>query len=399
MTKRIEEDRQAFRDVIGGRIRRALKKYIKGQVVRGRTKNGKFSFSVPRIDQPRAIYGDNEEGAGRGPGKPGDVVGRDPQKGQGNQAGEGEDEGFIVSVDLEDVLKFMQHELHLPNLKPKPNETFEDIKIRYNNISLIGPESLRHNRRTFLQAIKRQAMMGTLEERHYVPGSKDPLKLIIPWQSDKRYRQYKEIKIPSSNALVIFARDGSGSMDTYKCEVVSDMAWWIDVWIRRFYERVERLYVWHDSTAMEVDEKTFYEKRGYGGTHCSSAFKFIGQQFENRFPPFRWNIYVFYFTDGDNWEADNSLLLETIKEKFPQSEVNLIGITQIMAYGYDKSVKQIVDSAVKDGTLSKENIRTVSIGTEPAAGSWSVPLMAEEQRNEQILKAIRYLLGGKESEK
>jgi uncharacterized sporulation protein YeaH/YhbH (DUF444 family) len=391
MARRIEEDHQSFLDVFGGRIRRALKKYIRGEIVRGRTKNGKFSFSIPKIDQPKPVYGNNEEGAGRGKGKPGDVIGRDPKKGK-NGAGNDEGEAITISFDLEEVLKFLQHELQLPNLKPKPNETFEEVKIRYNNISLIGPESLRHNRRTYLQAIKRQAMMGTLNELHYVPGSKDPLRLIVPWQSDKRYRQYNEIRIPSSNALVIFARDGSGSMDAYKCDVVSDMSWWIDVWVRRFYERVERMFVWHDSIAMEVDEEKFYGSRFGGGTNCSSAFKFIAKQFENRFPPDKWNIYLFYFTDGDNWEEDNQSFIQVLKEKFPNGVVNLIGITQIMASTYDGTVKQQVDFAIKDGVLDKDIIRTVTIGNE-MGGSYPAG-MPEEQRNEQILKAIKYLLGG-----
>jgi uncharacterized sporulation protein YeaH/YhbH (DUF444 family) len=189
MPRRIEEDHKDFRDVVSGRIRKALKKFIKsGQIVRGRGKNGKISISIPKIDIPHIVYGDKEDGVGRGPGKDGDVIGKDPQGGQGNGAGQGESEGITITLDLDEVLKFMQDELALPNLKPKPNETFEDVKIKYNNISLIGPESLRHNRRTFLQAIKRQASMGTLNDLHVVPGSKDPQRIITPWDVDKRYR-------------------------------------------------------------------------------------------------------------------------------------------------------------------------------------------------------------------
>jgi uncharacterized sporulation protein YeaH/YhbH (DUF444 family) len=295
----------------------------------------------------------------------------------------------------------MEDELSLPRLKPKPNETFEDIKIKYNNISLVGPESLRHNRRTFLQAIKRQACMGILDELHYVPGSKDPLRIIQPWPSDKRYRQYNEIRMPSSNALVIYARDGSGSMDAQKCEIVSDMSWWIDVWVRRFYKRVERMYVWHDSDAMEVDEEKFYKYRFGGGTTCSSALKFITKQFENRFPPEKWNVYVFYFSDGENWGEDNEVFITTLREQFPAHVVNFTGITQILAYSYDNSLKHVVDTAIKDGKLDGELVRTVSIGVEQtpsASSSWSPPTLTEDQRNEQILKAIKHLLGSKKDD-
>jgi hypothetical protein len=395
MPKRIEEDWKDFRDVVSGRIRRALKKFIKsGQITRNRGKNGKISITIPKIDIPHIVYGNSGEGVGRGPGKEGDVIGRDPQKGKGKDAGEGEGEGITINLDLEEVLKFMQDELQLPNLKKKPNEIYDEVKIKYNNISLIGPESLRHNRRTLKQTMKRQAAEGTLNNLQYVPGLKDPVRVLLPINEDKRYRQYNEIKIPSSNALIVFARDGSGSMDDAKCDIVSDMSWWIDTWIRRFYDRVDKLYVWHDSTAMEVDEEKFYKYRFGGGTTCSSALKFISKQFENRYPPEKWNIYVFYFTDGENWGDDNKVFIETLAEDFKPHVVNFTGITQILSYSYDNSVKQHVDTAIKEGKLNSEYVRTVSIGPDKSSGSvYSAPTLSEEQRNEQIMQAIKTLLG------
>lgn len=331
---------------------------------------------------------------GRGVGKDGDVIGRDPKPGKGNGAGQGDAEGITINLDLEAVLKFMQEELQLPNLKQKPNETYDEIKIKYNNISLVGPESLRHNRRTLMQTLKRQAVEGTLNNLSHVPGLKDPIRILKPINEDKRYRQFNEIKIPSSNALIIFARDGSGSMDAVKCDIVSDMCWWIDTWIRKFYDRVDRLYVWHDSAAMEVDEEKFYKYRFGGGTTCSSALKFISKQFENRYPPNKWNIYVFYFTDGENWDDDNSLFVSTLAEEFKPEVVNFTGITQILSSMQDNSVKHSVDDAIRNGILDKEYVRTVSVGEN--RNSWSSGF-SEEDRNKQIIDAIKKLLGNVEA--
>jgi uncharacterized sporulation protein YeaH/YhbH (DUF444 family) len=397
MPRRVHEDWQHFRDVVSGRIRKALKKFIKsGQIVKNRGKNGKISITIPKIDIPHIVYGNNGEGVGRGKGKEGEVIGKDPQPGDGsgNGAGQGESEGIVINLDLEDVLKFMQDELQLPNLKKKPNEIYDEVKIKYNNISLIGPESLRHNRRTLRQTMKRQAAEGTLGKLTHVAGVKDPVRILQPINEDKRYRQYNEIKIPSSNALIIFARDGSGSMDQAKCEIVSDMAWWIDVWIRRFYDRVDRLYVWHDSEAMEVDEAKFYKYRFGGGTTCSSALKFITKQFENRYPPEKWNIYVFYFTDGENWGDDNQIFIDTLSKEFGANIVNFTGITQILASSYSDSVKYHVDEAIKSGKLDKDCVRTVAVGgSADGKPMWSAPSLSEENRNEQIIEAIQQLLG------
>ncbi|MEI7486651.1 MAG: DUF444 family protein [Chryseobacterium sp.] len=391
--RRIEEDHKDFIDVVSGKLRKALKKFIKsGQIVKSRGKRGKISISIPKIDIPQILYGDNGNGTGRGKGKDGDVIDKGKKgKGNGNGAGQDESEGITISLDLEEVLKFMQGELELPNLKPKVSDTFDEVKIKYNNISLVGPESLRHNRRTFLEALKRQAADGTINDLEIVPGCKDPIKAIKPIKRDKRYRQYKEIKVPSSNALIIYARDGSGSMDQQKCEIVSDMAWWIDVWIRRFYKRVDRLFVWHDSSAMEVDEEKFYNYRFGGGTTCSSALKFISKQFENRYPPEKWNIYVFYFTDGDNWEEDNQIFINTLKESFGERIVNLVGITQILPWNYANSIKNVVDQALEKGDLNRENIKTTEINSEGGA------VLTEEKRNQQILEAIQKLMGSDKS--
>ena len=399
MPRRIQEDHKDFRDVVSGRIRKALKKFIKsGKFTRARGRNGKITISIPQIDIPHVVFGDNEQGIGRGRGKPGDIIDQDPQPGQG--AGEGdEQEGIMITLELDDILRFMQDELELPQLLPKQNQTFEDIEIKYTNISLVGPESLRHTRRTMLPALKRMASTGEINKLHVIPGFTDPVRLILPINSDKRYRQFREVRIPSSNAAIIFARDGSGSMDIEKCEVVSDMAWWIKVWIKRFYQRVELAWVWHDTGAKEVDEDTFFRLRDGGGTMVSSAFDMISTMFDNRFPPDKWNIYVFYFTDGENWGDDNPKLIKKLKEEFGPGVVNFVGITQVLSYSYQGSVKEAIDDAIDNNELDENQIRTVSIGAEVEHDDdnpmmvFDVPTLTDDERDEQIMNGIRELLG------
>lgn len=389
MPRRITEDHNEFRDVVSGKIRKSLKKFIKsGQIFKTRGKNGKVSISIPRIDIPHIVFGDNNNGVGRGKGEKGDVIGKkDKGDKEGADGGQEDAEGITINLTLEEVLKFIQDELELPDLKPKDNGTFEDVKIKYNNISLVGPDSLRHTRRTMLQALKRLCSTGEINNLYEIPGFKDKVKLLTPINSDKRFRQYKEIKTPSSNALIIYARDGSGSMDALKCDIVSDMCWWIDVWIKRFYKRVEKMFVWHDSNAMEVDEEKFYRYRMGGGTACSSAFKLISQQFENKFKPNNWNIYVFYFTDGDNWGEDNSVLIDVINKNFKSDSVNLLGVTQIYSYDKNNSVKKQLDDAVLESKIKNVNLKTYDIVSSDNDN--------DESRNNQILDAIKFILGSK----
>lgn len=395
MPKRIQEDHKKFRDVISGRSRKELKRLIKsGAIVRRRPKGGKVNISIPQIDIPHFVFGDTGEGIGRGPGKDGDVIGRDPKPGQGGGgAGQGEGEGITISIDMDDVLKFMEDELRLPKMKPKPNETFEEIKIKYNDISKVGLNSLRHIRRTMKEALKRTIMMKN-EITKIVPGSQIPIKIITPVKADFRFRQYKEEKIPSSNAVIFFARDCSGSMDDFRCDIVSDMSWWLDCWIRKFYKRVDRCYFVHDTRAEEVDEQKFYTYRYGGGTQCSSAFEAVADQLTNRYPPEKFNVYFFYFSDGDNWGGDNDRIIKIINERLGPNVVNMIGITQVCSWSYDNSVKQHMDAALKEGKLNKEHVKTAYVGpdTKDSSSGFGSTTMAEEDRNQQIIEAIRRLL-------
>lgn len=404
MPKRIGEDRKQFIDVISGRTRRELKRRIKnGSIIRQRPKGGKLNITIPHIETPRFLHGDSGEGVGRGPGKEGDVVGRDPKPGdgKGSQAGDQPGEGITIAIDMDDVLKFMQDELKLPEMKPKPNEVYEEIKIKYNDISKVGPESLRHTRRTMLEAIKRLATSNELDKLHKLPGASNPMKLITPINSDRRYRQFNEIKIPSSNAVIFFARDCSASMDDYRCDIVSDMSWWIDCWIRKFYKRVERCYFVHDTRATEVNEEEFYSYRYGGGTQCSSAFRAIANQLENRFPPESYNVYLFYFTDGDNWDGDNGKIVDIINKELGPEIVNMIGITQVCSWRYDSSVKHYIDERLKDGSLG-DFVRTSYIGpneNESSVDEFGFPnwgnsvSLTDDDRDTQIIDAIREILG------
>ena len=405
MTKRIQNDHKRFRDVISGRKRKELKRLIKnGGIVRTRPKGGKVTISIPEIQIPRFVHGTSGGGLGRGPGKVGDTVGKDPKKGGkgGKKAGDTHGEGIQIQLELEEVLKFMSDELQLPRMKPKENQTFEEIKIKYNNISKNGPESLRHTRRTMVECIKRNAAMGNLNNKIIVPGSDVPINVYEMINSDRRYRQYNEVKIPSSNAVIMFARDCSYSMDEEKCEIVSDMSWWLDCWIKKYYEKVTRCYFVHDTLAEEVSEEKFYNYRYGGGTMCSSAFRLMADQLTSRFPPHKHNIYLFYFTDGENWGGDNEKIMEVIESDLNPNDINLIGITQVNSWSYNGSVKEYIDNEIVNRNL--EHVNTASIGpktqdNEEASFGYYNPRspLTEDERNQQIIDAIRQVLTTKEN--
>lgn len=403
MPKRIPRDHGEFRDVVSGKTHKDLKDRIKtGQIFGTRSKDGKtIGITIPRLDLPGFRFGKADKGIGRGEGDIGDVIGRDKGKGKGGpKAGQGEAEGIEVAVDMEEVLQFLKDELQLPNLLPKPSDTWEEVKKRYNSLARTGPNALRHLRKTLRNTMKRCMAGGGLEKK-ILPGFSEPMIPLTPINDDIRYRQFNEHRIPSSNALIFFARDGSGSMDQYKCDIVSDMAWWIQTWISHFYKSTERVYIWHDTEAQECGEDKFYRYRYGGGTTCSSAMKLISKLLEHRYPPQKYNIYIFYFTDGENWDSDNEVFVKTINEDLGPDKVNFMGVTQIQCWGYDYSLNAHLEKSLANKQVSPDFLRTAYVGGNKgdkgnAQGGMSWPgtfEMNPEERGLQIKDAIKALLG------
>src|ERR1043165_4421826 len=196
MVLKIEKDHQRFRQIVKGRIRDDLRKFLtKGELI---GKEGKHLISIPirGIELPHFRYGDNSQGVGAGDGKEGDVIGKG-QPGQGKAQG-GTDPGqHIMEVDLtlDELAEILAEELKLPRIEPKGKHRITTLRDKYSGIRRVGPESLRHFKRSFKEALKRQIMLGD-----YDPDAP----VIIPQKKDIRYRSWKEVKNPQSNAVIIF---------------------------------------------------------------------------------------------------------------------------------------------------------------------------------------------------
>src|SRR5690606_40882397 len=66
--------------------------------------------------------------------------------------------GHLLEVDitLEELATIMAEELELPRIQPKGQASIVEEKAKYNSIRQTGPESLRHFKRTYLRALRRQ---------------------------------------------------------------------------------------------------------------------------------------------------------------------------------------------------------------------------------------------------
>lgn len=330
MVNKIEQDHQRFRQIVRGRIRKDLRRFISRGDFLGREGDRVVSIPVHDIDIPTFRYGDNSGGVGMGEGEEGQSAGK-------AQGGDKEGKHVLeVDVTLEELAEILGEELQLPRIQPKGEHQITTVREKYSGIRPTGPASLRHFKRTYREALKRQIALGTYDPANPV---------VVPIKRDLRFRSWTEVKKPQSNALIVYMMDVSGSMGDEQKELVRLEAFWIDTWLRKNYEGVESRYIVHDVVASEVDRRTFFTVREDGGTKISSALAKCQEILEARYDPALWNIYLFHFSDGDNSsEADNRTCVQLLTQKLIPV-CNMFGYCQVASpYGSGSFINILRDS-------------------------------------------------------
>ncbi len=351
MSLRIDQDHRRFREIVRGKIKQNLRKYITQGEMLGKKGKEVVSIPLPQIDIPHFRFGPKQTGGvGQGDGDPGDALGQgEPQPGTG-KAGDTPGEHLLeVDITMEELAQILGEELQLPRIEPKGKQRIVSKKDRYTGIRQTGPESLKHFRRTFKQALKRQIASGT-----YNP--KNPI--IVPVREDKRYRSWRTDPLPQSNAVIIYMMDVSGSMGDEQKEIVRIESFWIDTWLRSQYQGIDSRYIIHDAMAKEVDRETFFRTRESGGTMISSAYKLCSKLIEEEYPPSEWNIYPFHFSDGDNWSVDDTVTCIELLKTNILPKVNLFCYGQVESpYGSGQFIKDLQEHFDDKGTLTTSEIK------------------------------------------
>ena len=309
MALKIEKDLSRFHQILRGQIKKELKKFMSHGEMVGKKGNDLVSIPLPQIEIPKFVFGPKQQGGvGQGEGEPGAPLDGEEAEGvakAGNLPGE---HLMEVEVSLEELADILGEELELPKIEPKGDQDIVTQHTKYTGVAPSGPESLRHFKRTYKKALRRQILSGT-----YDP--KNPK--IVPVREDRIYRTWKEVKKPQSRAVVLFLLDVSGSMGNEQKEIVRIETFWIDTWLRSQYQNLQTRYIIHDAVAREVDRETFFHTRESGGTIISSAYKLCLKILEEQYNLNDWNVYPFHFSDGDNWSGnDTEECLKLLEEKF-----------------------------------------------------------------------------------
>jgi hypothetical protein len=336
--RKIDQDHTRFREIVRGKIKQNLKKFVTSGELIGKQGDKYVSIPLPQIELPRFRFGSNEgNGVGSGDGQEGDAV-----VGQGEGSGQaGEHPGqhvLEVDVALEELARILGEELELPNIEPRGTKSVRSVAGKFTGIARSGPQSLRHFKRTYREALKRQIAAGTYDPRN---------PLIVPIRDDLRFRSLARREVRQASAAIVYMMDVSGSMGREQKEIVRIEAFWIDTWLRQQYKNLEVSYIVHDAAAHLVDQHTFFHLRESGGTKISSAYELCLRLMEDKYPSSEWNIYPFHFSDGDNWSSrDTERCIDLLRNSILPS-VNQFCYGQVKsAYGSGQFKKDL-DGALK----------------------------------------------------
>ncbi|MBU0488599.1 MAG: DUF444 family protein [Bacteroidetes bacterium] len=344
----LDKDKQREHDGFPRRIR--LGKLVKP----GPDKKARVII-VPTTTEPKfyhdnSITEDGEEGdtGGSGEGEEGEVIGEQQAEqqqgeGEGQGAGQGESSEHDIGSEAFDLGRIITQKFNLPNLKDKGKKR-SLTKYTYD----LTDKNRRHG-----QLLDKKATIRRIIETNILLGNIDgendfsPDQLILN-PDDQVFRIMSKEKDFENQAVVFFVRDYSGSMAGPPTEAVITQHLLIYSWLMyQFQNNVITRFILHDTEAKEVpDFYTYYKSQVAGGTNVSPAFELVNKIVETEQLAKDYNIYVFFGTDGDDWQTDGKQMLEATRKMF--TYINRLGITvakNSWSTGRQTTVEKYIESS------------------------------------------------------
>ena len=319
---RSASDRSRHKKKIEEAIKDGIHHIVSDESIIGKDGKKKFKIPVKGIKEYRFVYSDNSQNpkAATAPGKniqKGQQIGKAQEESKEKASGEkpsnekGE-EFYEVEITLEELAHYLFNDLELPDLEKKTIKNITGNKYQRHGYRPNGIRPRLDKKKTAIQRIKRKAAQKAEND-----GAEDQES--FPYrETDLTYRHIREVKKHSSNAVIFFVMDVSGSMTQQKKFLARSFFFLLYQFINQRYRNLEVVFVSHDTQAYEVTEEQFFQRGSSGGTLVSSALKKVDDIICKRYHPDSWNIYTFQCSDGDNWPDDMSTMLEvaeTIRKK------------------------------------------------------------------------------------
>lgn len=302
----------------------------------------------PKIDEEGNIVEEEEEEiAGHGEGKVGDVIAERSPEGEGDDPQAGNEPGeHGIEAEAYKIGKELSEKFQLPNLKDKgkkipTDEYIYDLTDRHR-----GSGQLLDKKETLKSVVKTNIALGLFDKDNI-----DLSKLIVG-PHDKVYRVLSREKIWKSQAVVFFLRDYSGSMSGEPTKVILTQHLMIYSWLLVQYEKlVIPRFIVHDTDAEEVSVEDYFKKSASGGTFIPSGYKKITEIVEGEALYRDYNIYVFQGTDGDDFDDGTEAIPEIQKIL---GYVNRMGVCVLKSPYYGDDRESRFEQYVEEGDILDE---------------------------------------------
>jgi hypothetical protein len=310
----LERDRQREQDGFPRKIQigRLVKpgRGAKGKVVVVPTTVEEKLIHDPTIRPP----GEEGSSGGTGEGEVGEVIGEQPVREQGEQAGSGAGQGEGESHELDSTAfelgRMLTEKFQLPNIREKGKKrsltryTY-DLTDKHR-----GSGQILDKKATLRKVVETNIALGNIPDLNDI----DPSRFLIA-PRDRIYRVFSQEKDYESQAMLFFLRDYSGSMAGKATELVVSQHVLIYSWLLYQYAgQAETRFILHDTEAREVpDFYTYHNSRVAGGTQVYSAYQLVNEIVARENLVNDYNIYVFHGTDGDDWDMGGEKAIPELK--------------------------------------------------------------------------------------
>jgi uncharacterized protein len=333
-------NRQRFLRRAKAEIREAIKDSLKSRRVSEAEGSERVTIRSKSLREPTFSLGRN---TGRRyyvlPGNEeyqvGDEIPKPPSGGgrgsQGSPDGEGQDE-FTFTLTKEEFLDLFFDDLKLPNLVKVKLKDLKTPRTMRAGFTTDGPPARLNHTRTMRKSLGRrmalrrpsEAEVKRLEEELAAAEAEDPrdeakitdlrarlehkvrLRRTIAYIDpiDLQYNRFERVPKPTTQAVMFCLMDASASMTEPLKDLAKRFFMLLHVFLTRYYREVHLVFIRHTSTAMEVDEETFFRGTETGGTVISTALEEMLKVVKDRYSPADWNIYAAQASDGDNFHDD-----------------------------------------------------------------------------------------------
>jgi len=308
-------DRSRHKEKIRRAIREGVHHIVSDESIIGQNGKKKIKIPVKGIKEYRFVYGDNktnkkvgsandkEVRRGQKIGPPRKKKSDKPGSGEGKPGNKPGEELYEVEITLEELSNYLFDDLRLPDLEKKKMMNIVSDKFKRSGYRTYGIRPRISKKETLKNKIRRKKSTARFKNQNNEENIDE--ENFSFHESDIKYKHLKKKKVKTSNAVIFFMMDTSGSMTKHKKFLARSFFFLLYHFIRKKYENTEIVFISHSSEAKEVGEDDFFQRVSSGGTVISSVLEKFLEICDQRYHKDAWNIYAFHCSDGDNWPSDN----------------------------------------------------------------------------------------------